>query len=132
MKIKQALDDIISPLLHKRGPYFIKILKYWSKMFKKEFSEHILPTSMSLDGVLCVKSDSKGSVILTFQSQLMIETINMFFGKRIVKEIKSSPWIRPIPMNKSNLKSFHSSEECLNQIQDHSLREALKGFTELL
>ncbi len=100
-------------------------------MFREEMGTHVFPTSVTFDGTLFVKADAKGILTLRFQKQLAIETINMFLGKTIIKDIKSSPWIRPMENKKPQKPSFQVSEAILSQIQDEELRNSLKSFTEL-
>lgn len=87
-----SLKEIINQLIELNdwgeGIAFAKIKEEWIKIVGDTFAEHIEPQKLK-DGVLQLKADSSTwrTEILIRKEQL-IEKLNLFCGKNIIKSIK--------------------------------------------
>jgi hypothetical protein len=132
MHIQNLMHKIVEPWLTKQNTDYRKILWHWSSMLKDN-AFHIFPTRL-VQNVLHVKSDTKGSLFLQFQKLMIVETINLFLGKDVIKDIRSVPWLKysktPTPVENRRPLQL-SNKSYLNQINDPMLKSALENLLEL-
>jgi predicted nucleic acid-binding Zn ribbon protein len=87
-----SLKEIINQLIELKdwgeGIAFAKIKEEWIEIVGENFAEHIEPQKLK-DGVLHLKADSSTwRTEMLIRKQLLIDKLNSFCGKNIIKSIK--------------------------------------------
>ncbi len=87
-----SLKEIINQLIELNdwgeGIAFAKIKEEWIKTVGENFAEHIAPLKLK-DGVLHLKADSSTwRTEMLIRKQLLIDKLNSYCGKNIIKSIK--------------------------------------------
>jgi hypothetical protein len=128
-----AVSKLAAPIVSKRGGGILVRLKAeWGAIIGPDWAAVTWPTVLGRDGVLKLRAASGAALELQHRAPLLIERINLFFGRQVITRLAlvqgplplASPPIGPIlrPLGPGEVKALH---ERLSEITDPELRDAL-------
>ena len=128
-----AVSKLAAPIVAKRGGGILLRLKAeWGAIIGPDWGAVTWPTALGRDGVLKLHTASGAALELQHRSPLLIERINLFFGRQVITRLAlvqgplplASPLGGPLlrPLAPGEVKALH---ERLSDITDPELRDAL-------
>ena len=128
-----AVSKLAAPIVTRRGGGILVRLKAeWAAIVGRDWAEVSWPTAFGRDGVLRLRATSGAALDLQHRAPLMIERINLFFGRSVVTRLAllqgplplasgpSRPVIRPLSEGEAK-----ALDRQLSEIADPDLRAAL-------
>ena len=132
---------VAGPIVARRGGGFIGRLKAdWRAIAGDATAAASWPEALSRDGVLRLRVASPGAALdLQHRTPLLIERIDLFFGRRVIERIVVAQGPLPLaaaapPLLPASLSAADASalDARLADIADPALREALLGLGRLV
>jgi hypothetical protein len=128
-----AASKLAAPIVAKRGGGILSRLKAeWDTIVGPDWAAVTWPTALSRDGVLKLRAASGAALELQHRAPLVIERINMFFGRPAITRLALLQGPLPLaqPPTRPALRSLAPSEvkaldEQLSDIGEAELRDAL-------
>ena len=131
--VGMAVSKLAAPIVAKRGGGILVRLKAeWGAIIGADWAAVTWPTALGRDGVLKLRTASGTALELQHRAPLLIERINLFFGRQVIIRLAlvqgplplASPPTGPIlrPLGPGEVKALH---ERLSEITDPELRDAL-------
>jgi hypothetical protein len=127
------VSKVAAPIIAKRGGGILARLKAeWAAIVGAEWAAVAWPSALGRDGVLKLRTPATAAVELQHRAPLLIERINLFFGRSVITRLALVQG--PIPLDSSSRQrpaaTLAASEvaaldERLSGIADPDLREAL-------
>jgi hypothetical protein len=128
-----AVSKLAAPIVAKRGGGILVRLKTeWATIIGADWASVTWPSALSRDGVLKLRAASTAALELQHRAPLLIERINLFFGRSVVIRLglvqgplplDSPPSDPPVPMLVAS--EAAALGERLSGIADPELRAAL-------
>jgi hypothetical protein len=128
-----AASKLAAPIVARRGGGILVRLKAeWGAIVGSDWAEVAWPTALGRDGVLRLRAASGAALDLQHRAPLMIERINLFFGRPVITRLAlvqgplplpptpSRPTIRPLAPAEAT-----ALDEQLREVLDPELRAAL-------
>jgi hypothetical protein len=128
-----AVSKLAAPIVAGRGGGILVRLKAdWAAIVGPDWAEITWPTALGRDGVLKLRAASGAALELQHRAPLMIERINLFFGRSAITRLAlvqgplplapllRRPLVRPLAPSEAN-----AVDEKLSEISDSELRAAL-------
>ena len=83
-----AVSKLAAPIITRRGGGILVRLKAdWAAIVGQDWAEVSWPTALGRDGVLRLRATSGAALDLQHRAPLMIERINLFFGRSVVTRL---------------------------------------------
>jgi hypothetical protein len=128
-----AVSRIARPIVAKRGGAILVRLKAgWSAIIGADLASVTWPSALGRDGVLKLRAASTAALELQHRSPLLIDRINLFFGRSVVTRLVLVQGPAPLDSlsRQPGVPPFAASEiegldERLSGIADPELRTAL-------
>lgn len=128
-----AVSKLAAPIIAKRGGGILVRLKAeWAAIVGPEWAELSWPSAFGRDGVLKLRTASGAALELQHRAPLVIERINLFFGRSVVTRLALVQGPLPLapaaagPVTESlSLSEFRILDEQLSEVADSELRAAL-------
>jgi hypothetical protein len=128
-----AVSKLTVPIVARRGGGILVRLKAeWAAIVGPDWAQVSWPTALGRDGVLKVRAASGAALELQHRAPLVIERINLFFGRAVVIRLAlvqgplplASGATRPVipPLSEGEAKAL---DQRLSDIADPDLRAAL-------
>jgi len=131
-----AVSKLAAPIITKRGGGILVRLKAdWAAIAGTDWAAVSWPLALARDGALKLRAAPPAALELQHRAPLLLERINLFFGRPVVSRLvlvqgtlpadspPSSPGLRPLAANEAE-----RLDEQLSEIADPSLRAALAGL----
>ena len=131
-----AVSKLAAPIITKRGGGILVRLKAdWAAIAGTDWSAVSWPSALGRDGALKLRAAPPAALELQHRAPLLLERINLFFGRPVVSRLvlvqgplpadslPSGPGLRPLAANEAA-----RLDEQLSEIADPSLRAALAGL----
>jgi hypothetical protein len=127
------VSKVAAPIIAKRGGGILARLKAeWAAIVGAEWAAVAWPSALGRDGVLKLRTPATAAVELQHRAPLLIERINLFFGRSVITRLAlmqgpiplDSP-SRPRPTATLAAGEVAALDERLSGIADPDLREAL-------
>ncbi len=128
-----AVSKLAAPIVVKRGGAILVRLKAeWAAIIGADWASVTWPTALGRDGVLKLRAASTAALELQHRAPLLIERINLFFGRSVVSRLAlvqgplpldSPPSDPPVPTLAAS--EVVALDERLSGIADPELRAAL-------
>jgi hypothetical protein len=128
-----AVSKLARPIVAKRGGGMLVRLKTeWAAIVGTDWAEVTWPTALGRDGVLKLRAASGFALELQHRAPLMIERLNLFFGRPVVTRLalvqgplplaaeSTAPRIRRLAPSEEK-----ALDEQLSEVADPELRSAL-------
>jgi len=131
-----AVSKLAAPIVTRRGGGILVRLKAeWAAIVGPDWAEVSWPTMLGRDGVLKLRAAPAAALDLQHRAPLMIERINLFFGRSVINRLAlvqgplplSSGPSRPVirPLSEDEAKAL---DRRISEIADLDLRAALTQF----
>jgi hypothetical protein len=128
-----AVSKLASPIVAKRGGGILVRLKAeWEAIIGAEWAAVTWPSALGRDGVLKLRAASTAALEIQHSAPLLIERINLFFGRSVVTRLVLVQGPLPLdsPPTKSVIPTIAAGaagllDERLSGIADSDLRAAL-------
>ena len=131
-----AASKLATPIVVKRdGGVLARLKAQWAAIVDTDWAAVTWPTALGRDGVLKLRTASSVALELQHRAPLLIERINLFFGRPVIARLTlvqgplplspppSGPLLRPLTAGETK-----ALDERLGQIADPELRAALARF----
>ena len=131
-----AVSKLAAPIITKRGGGIVVRLKAdWATIAGADWAAMCWPLALGRDGVLKLRTAPPAALELQHRAPLLIERINLFFGRPVVSRLvlvqgplpadspPRGPGLRPLSANEAE-----KLDKRLSEIADPSLRAALAGL----
>jgi hypothetical protein len=128
-----AVSKLAAPVVARRGGGILVRLKTeWGAIVGPDWAEVTWPTMLGRDGVLKLRAASGAALDLQHRAPLIIERINLFFGRPVITRLAlvqgplplasapSRPTMRPLSADEAK-----ALDQRLSEIADPDLRTAL-------
>jgi hypothetical protein len=93
-----AVSKLAAPIIIQRGGGILTRLKSdWGTIIGPDWSTATWPTALGRDGVLKLRTASGAAVELQHRAPLLIERINLFFGRSVVTRLALVQGPLPLP-----------------------------------
>jgi hypothetical protein len=128
-----AVSKLAAPIIAGRGGGILVRLKAeWAAIVGPDWAEVTWPTALGRDGVLKLRAASGAALELQHRAPLMIERINLFFGRCVITRLAlvqgplplapvlRGPLIRPLAASEAD-----ALDEKLSEVGDSGVRAAL-------
>src|SRR6516165_11032618 len=128
-----AASKLAAPIVAKRGGGILVRLKAeWAAIGGPDWAALTWPKALGRDGVLKLHSASSTALELQHRAPLLIERINLFFGRPVIARLAlvqgplplasppSGPFVRPLAPSEAK-----ALDERLSEVDDPELRAAL-------
>jgi hypothetical protein len=128
-----AVSKLAAPIIARRGGGILVRLKTeWAVIVGDDWAAVTWPSALSRDGVLKLRTASRAALELQHCAPLIIERINLFFGRQAVHRltlVQGPLPLAPMPRG-SMIRSLSQSETKaldaqLSRVSDPELRAAL-------
>jgi hypothetical protein len=131
-----AVSKLAAPVIAKRGGGILVRLKAeWGAIIGADWAAVTWPTALGRDGVLKLRTASGAALELQHRAPLLIERINLFFGRRVITRLALVQGPLPLtpPPPEPLLRALAPDEvkaldQRLVEIADPELRAALARF----
>jgi hypothetical protein len=135
-----AVSKLAAPIIGKRGGGVLVRLKAdWVSIAGADWAGVSWPLALGRDGVLKLRAAPVAALELQHRAPLLIERINLFFGRPVISRLVlvQGPLPADSPPSGPSLRPLAASEvdrldEQLSEIADPSLRAALAGLGRVL
>ena len=134
--VGMAVSKLAAPIITKRGGGILVRLKTdWATIAGPEWAAVSWPSALGRDGVLKLRTAPAAALELQHRAPLLIERINLFFGRSVVNRLvlvqgplpadspPRGPGLRPLSANEAE-----KLDKQISEIADPSLRAALAGL----
>lgn len=144
--LSTLIDAVAKPHLKKDGYYFATLMLDWPKIVGDTISDNTIPLRLMFPkgqgsgATLTLQVNPAASLIIGFQSGIILEKIAAFYGKRLVNSITLNQ--SPIPIKTAQKKSVIRNKEhtlplsmikTIRKIKNPGLQEALERLgTEIM
>jgi hypothetical protein len=131
-----AVSKLAAPIISRRGGGILVRLKAdWDAIAGTDWAAVSWPSALGRDGALKLRAAPLAALELQHRAPLLLERINLFFGRPVVTRLvlvqatlpadspPSGPGLRPLAANE-----VERLDEQLSEIADPSLRAALAGL----
>jgi hypothetical protein len=131
-----AVSKLAAPVITRRGGGVLVRLKAdWVSIAGADWAAVSWPLALGRDGALKLRAAPAAALELQHRAPLLIERINLFFGRPVISRLvlvqgplpadspPSGPGLRPLTANETE-----RLDEQLSEIADPSLRAALAGL----
>ena len=132
-----AVSKLAAPIVARRGGgVLVRLKAEWAAIVGPEWAEHTWPNALGRDGVLRLHVASGAALELQHRAPLIIERINLFFGRAVITRLAivqgplplvfagpGGPLIHPLAPAEAR-----ALDERLSDITDPELRAALAGL----
>src|SRR6516225_1352788 len=127
------VSKVAAPIIAKRGGGILVRLKAeWAAIVGVEWAAVAWPSALSRDGVLKLRTPATAAVELQHRTPLLIERINLFFGRAVISRLAllQGPLPLPQPPTRPALRPLAPGEvraldEQLSDVAEPELRDAL-------
>jgi hypothetical protein len=128
-----AVSKLAAPVIVRRGGgILVRLKSEWPAIIGPDWAAVTWPSALSRDGVLKLRAASTAALELQHRAPLLIERINVFFGRLVVTRLVLVQGPLPLdsPPRRADLHPFSGGEigfvdEPLSEIADPQLRNAL-------
>jgi hypothetical protein len=128
-----AASRLAAPIVAKRGGgILVRLKSEWAPIAGPEWGAVTWPTALGRDGVLKLRAASGAALELQHRAPLLIERINVFFGRPIITRLAlvQGPLPLALPPSRPLLRPLAAGEvqaldERLAEVVDPELRAAL-------
>jgi hypothetical protein len=128
-----AVSKLAVPIVAKRGgTTLVRLKAEWAAIIGADWASVTWPSALGRDGVLKLRTASTAALELQHRAPLLIERINLFFGRSVVTRLAlvQGPLPFDSPSSDPPVPRFAASEvaalgERLSGIADPELRAAL-------
>jgi hypothetical protein len=128
-----AVSKLVAPIVAKRGgAYLVRLKAEWAVIIGPDWAAVTWPVVLGRDGALKLRAASVAALELQHRAPLMIERINLFFGRSVVTRLlfvqgplplDSPPRAAALPAPPA--RDVEASIKQLSGIADPGLRAAL-------
>ena len=128
-----AVSKLTVPIVARRGGgVLVRLKAEWASIVGPDWAEVSWPSALGRDGVLKLRAAPGAALELQHRAPLIIERINLFFGRAAVSRLalvqgslplppgSTRPFIRPLPAGEAT-----ALDQRLSEIADPDLRAAL-------
>jgi hypothetical protein len=128
-----AVSKITVPIVARRGGgTLVRLKSQWTAIVGPDWAEVSWPTALGRDGVLKLRAAPGAALELQHRAPLVIERINLFFGRSVITRLAlvqgplpllpgpSRPLVRPLSEGEAK-----ALDRRLSEIADPELRSAL-------
>ena len=128
-----AVSKLAAPIIAKRGgAVLVRLKAEWAAIVGPDWAALTWPKALGRDGVLKLHSASSTALELQHRAPLLIERINLFFGRPVIARLAlvqgplplasppSGPFLRPLAPSEGK-----ALDERLSEVDDPELRAAL-------
>jgi hypothetical protein len=128
-----AVSKITVPIVARRGGgVLVRLKSQWAAIVGPDWAEVSWPTTLGRDGVLKLRAAPGAALELQHRAPLVIERINLFFGRPVITRLAlvqgplplppgpSRPLVRPLSEREAT-----ALDRRLSAIADPDLRKAL-------
>ena len=144
--LSTLVDAVAKPHLKKNGYYFATLMLDWQKIVGDTISDNTIPLRLMFPkgqgsgATLTLQVNPAASLMVGFQSGVIIEKIAAFYGRRLVNTIvlNQSPIPIKTPQKKKAIRETKHKlpsdiTDKIHKIQNHGLQEALERLgTEIM
>jgi hypothetical protein len=121
-----AVSKLALPIIARRGGGILVRLKAeWAAIVGPAWAEVSWPTMLGRDGVLKLRAASGAALEVQHRAPLIIERINLFFGRSVVSRLALVQGPLPLPSGPSRPLTRELSER-----EARALEETLSGIVE--
>jgi hypothetical protein len=128
-----AVSQLAAPIVAKRGSgVLVRLKAEWATIAGPEWGNMTWPTALSRDGVLKLRAVPGAALELQHRAPLLIERINIFFGRSIITRLAIVQGLLPLAPPPNRLlprpltpDEMRALDEQLREIADPELRNAL-------
>ena len=135
-----AVSKLASPIISKRGGgVLVRLKAHWATIIGNDWASLSWPSALGRDGVLKLRTAPAAALELQHRAPLLIERINLFFGRPVVNRLilvqgplpaDSPPTIPgPRPLAPNEVEKLDAQ---LAEIADPELRAALARLGKVL
>jgi len=135
-----AVSKLATPIISKRGAgVLVRLKAQWATIIGDDWAAMSWPSALGRDGVLKLRTAPATALELQHRAPLLIDRINLFFGRPVVNRLvlvqaplpadspPSGPGPRPLAPNE-----VQKLDAQLAEIADPELREALARLGKVL
>jgi hypothetical protein len=135
-----AVSKLATPIISKRGGgVLVRLKAHWATIIGDEWAAISWPSALGRDGVLKLRTASTTALELQHRAPLLIDRINLFFGRVVVNRLvfvqgplpADSPGIGPGPRPLAP-NEVEGLDAQLAEIADPELRAALARLGKVL
>ena len=134
-----AAGRVAAPIVAGNGGILARLKFHWATVAGAEFAAIAWPEALGRDGALKLRVAAGCALELQHRAPLLIERINLFFGRGAVARLvlvpgkpPLAPPSRPVPPAPLGASEAQALEERVAGIADPALRAALAGLGELV
>ena len=128
-----AASKLVAPIVARRGGgVLVRLKSEWTAIIGADWATVTWPSALDRDGVLKLRAASTAALDLQHRTPLLIERINLFFGRTVVTRVVLVQGPLPLdsPPSGTGLRPLAEStivivDERLSEIADPQLRDAL-------
>ena len=128
-----AASKLAAPVVIRRGGgVLVRLKSEWPAIIGADWAAVTWPSALGRDGVLKLRASSTAALELQHRTPLLIERINLFFGRAVVTRLALVQGPLPLdsPTSAAGLHPLAAGEvgfvdERLSEIADPQLRDAL-------
>ena len=121
-----AVSKLAAPIIAKRGGAILVRLKAeWAAIIGAEWAALTWPHSLGRDGALKLRVAPSAALELQHRTPLLIERINLFFGRSVVSRLSLVQGLLPL-----DSASHEPGETALAAIEVERLEEQLSGIAD--
>jgi hypothetical protein len=93
-----AVSQLAAPILaHRGGGILVRLKAHWAAIVGPDWAGVCWPTALGRDGVLKLRAASGVALELQHRAPLMIERINLFFGRPVITRLAIVQGPLPLP-----------------------------------
>ena len=135
-----AVSKLAAPIISKRGGgVLVRLKAHWATIIGNDWASLSWPSALGRDGVLKLRTAPAAALELQHRAPLLIERINLFFGRPVVNRLilvqgplpadspPTGPGPRPLAPNE-----VEKLDAQLAEIADPELRAALARLGKVL
>lgn len=139
--LKSCIEPVTKPILKSQGLAGNRILEEWEQIVGSQLATHTLPEKLTFpqgkktDGTLVIGCESAHALALQHMQPIILERLAVYFGYRAVGRITiSQRFVRPVvpAQKKSTIKAVMVDDDCLSEVEDVELKQALAGFAKTI
>jgi hypothetical protein len=128
-----AASKLAAPIVTRRGGgVLVRLKSEWPAIIGTDYAAVTWPSALGRDGVLKLRAASTAALDLQHRAPLLIERINLFFGRAVVTRLVLVQGPLPLdsPPSGAGLRPLAAGgidfvDERLSEIADPQLRDAL-------
>jgi hypothetical protein len=121
-----AVSRLAQPILAKRGGgILVRLKSEWGAIVGPEWGEVTWPNALGRDGALKLRITSSTALELQHRAPMMIERINLFFGRAVIRRLTLVQGPLPLPVTAGG-----APVRALAATEERALGERLRGVSD--